>query len=208
VLGAFIGGGIGWVVEVEVQASRIVYRPPDGPRPETPAAASPCLGLAFTAAGNAATGAERGEWDSSRFLVCVVPTGLPADTCAALAAVLEMLDPSTYGDAVREHVFCGELSPEHTMYLWGPLAEALDSSEADVALAALAGLPGDVFPLLRLCVLRRLEHRWDGQLAESQQTRLADLIGLAEADVEAHFASFAERVSEEMQRMTEGGDEA
>jgi hypothetical protein len=48
---------------------------------------------------------------------------------------------------------------------------------------------GQVVPLLRLCVLHRLRHRWE---LGDEGGDLAPLIKQAEEDLDAHFRNYAE----------------
>ncbi|MBM3475437.1 MAG: hypothetical protein FJX75_19405 [Armatimonadetes bacterium] len=93
---------------------------------------------------------------------------------------------------------------EQKLMLWNPIAEELEASEFEWAMEQLGGLPGEVYPLLRLCVIHRLRHRWKGQLSEEQQAKMQELITKAEADLEAHFVRFNEMVEEEIQRRLAG----
>jgi hypothetical protein len=112
--------------------------------------------------------------------------------------VLERLDAGAIREGLKGYVIGDSATPAQKLYLWGPLAEALEPADVDFAAEALAALPGDVFPLLRLSVLHRLRHRWQDCLAESQKARLTDLIAAAEADLKAHFMLFAEKPKAEV----------
>jgi hypothetical protein len=108
------------------------------------------------------------------------------------ADVMARLDIGPIAPQLRTTVSGDSATPEQKLYLWCPLAEALEPSDADFAAEVLEALPGEVFPLLRLCILHRLRHRWQGSLTEPQEARLAALIAAAEKDLEAHFLLFAD----------------
>ena len=57
-----------------------------------------------------------------------------------------------------------------------------------------------MYPLVRLCVIHRLRHRWEGQLTEAQEAQLLDLVAQAEEDLSAHFVRFDAMVEEEIER--------
>ena len=88
---------------------------------------------------------------------------------------------------------------EQRLYVWCPLAEVLELDEFEFAVERLGGLPRAVFPLLRLCVLHRLRHRWQDRLSEEQKAGLQELIEKAEEDVKAHFVRFGELLEEAVQ---------
>jgi energy-coupling factor transporter ATP-binding protein EcfA2 len=116
--------------------------------------------------------------------------GSAAASAAASAAVMEQLDAREIVPDLREAVVSEGTTPEQKLYLWCPLAEALESTDCESATKALARLPGAVYPLLRLCVLHRLRHRWSGELGEEQEARFRELVSLAEADLKRHFERF------------------
>jgi len=128
----------------------------------------------------------------------------PAATGAAFVAdAMALFGPREWESRAQKAIgTCGR--PEQKLYLWSPVAEELEASEFEWAMEQLGGLPGEVYPLLRLCVIHRLRHRWEGQLSEEQQARMQDLITKAEADLEAHFVRFNEMVVEEIQRRVAG----
>jgi hypothetical protein len=133
-------------------------------------------------------------------------SGLAMDASSRASALSEVLRQLGLGALLpsARRAAEGGASPEQKLYLWNPIAEELEASEFEWAMEQLGGLPGDVYPLLRLCVIHRLRHRWEGRLSEEQQARMQELITKAEADLEAHFVRFNEMVEEEIERRVSG----
>jgi len=149
-------------------------------------AARAALGAAASKAQQQA--AERAYWAARALEAVSVPAAL-ADLKVALS---------------------GAARPEHKVYLWCGAAEAVGAEESEWARGEVAALPGEVFPLLRLCVIHRLRHRWSEGLTDEQKAAveadLKPLIEQAEQDVRNHFARWAEALEKFADEVEAGRD--